>query len=176
MTRVLVSLLVGLGLVVLAPASYAAPEPGVAPVAVPREGRAVDTSAPDHVVGSGTPASCTSAAVVRAVREGGVIIFDCGPDPVTIPMRRTAKVMNESSRVVIDGGGLVTLDGGGEHRIVYQDTCDPRQHWTTDHCADQATPQLVVQHLTLAHGSSIGDTYDGGGGGAIFARGGRLRI
>ena len=128
------------------------------------------------MVGRGTPASCTSAAVVRAVAKGGVITFDCGPDPVTIRMRQTAKVVNDSRRVVIDGGGLVTLDGGGKRRILYQDTCDPKQHWTTSHCDDQASPQLVVQHLTLAHGNSTGERYDGGGGGAIFVRGGRLKI
>ena len=119
------------------------------PVAVPKEARAVDTSHPDRWVGDGTAASCTSRAVVRAVAKGGIIRFRCGPDPVTIEMQQTAKVVNTSKRVVIDGGGLVTLSGGGERRILYQNTCDPKQTWTTDHCDDQATPRLVVQHLTL---------------------------
>lgn len=175
MTRVLLAAVIIAPLLALNPPAYAA-EPGVAPVPVPRQGRAVDTSHPDRVVGRGTPSSCTSAAVVRAVRRGGVITFDCGPDPVTIRMRATAKVLNESRRVVIDGGGLVTLDGGGKRRILYQNTCDRRQHWTTSHCDNQAYPLLVVQHLTLAHGNSTGARFDGGGGGAIFARGGRLRI
>jgi hypothetical protein len=91
-------------------------------------------------------------------------------------MRRTAKVVNTSERVVIDGGGLVTLSGGGKRRILYQNTCDRRQIWTTSHCDDQATPRLVVRNLTFANGDSTGETYDGGGGGAIFARGGRLKI
>lgn len=172
MTRVLLTILLAVPLVALVPSSSAA-RPGVAPVPVPTEGRAVDTSHPDHVIGDGTPASCTSATVVRAVRQGGVITFDCGPEPVTIPMRRTAKVVNTSRRVVIDGGGLVTLDGGGKHRILYQNTCDPKQTWTTSHCDDQARPQLVVQRIRLARGSSIGED---DGGGAIFVRGGRLRI
>jgi len=174
MSRVLVALALVVGVLLPAP-SYAA-EPGVRPVAVPREGRAVNTSQPDRVVGRGTPASCTSAAVVRAVGRGGVITFACGPKPVTIRMRQTAKVFNESRRVVLDGGGLVTLDGGGKRRILYQNTCDPKQHWTTSHCNDQSYPRLVVQHLTLAHGSSTGQRYDGGGGGALFVRGGRLKI
>ena len=91
-------------------------------------------------------------------------------------MTSTAKVVNTSKRVVLDGGGLVTLSGGGERRILYQDTCDPKQVWTTSHCDDQATPRLVVQHLTFADGDSTGETYEGGGGGAIFVRGGRLKI
>ena len=91
-------------------------------------------------------------------------------------MRRTAKVVNTSRRVVLDGRGLVTLSGGRKRRILYQNTCDRRQTWTTSHCDDQATPRLVVQNLTFADGDATGTTYDGGGGGAIFARGGRLKI
>jgi hypothetical protein len=134
-------------------------------------------SAPaDQIVGHGTPASCTSARVVAAVRAGGIIRFSCGPAPVTIPMRATAKVRNRSRRVVIDGGGLVTLSGQGHHRILYLDTCDPAQVWTTSHCQNQATPQLTIERLGLADGNSTGQLFDGGGGGAIFDRGGRLRI
>ena len=143
---------------------------------MPREARAVDTSHPDRWVGTGTPRSCTSRAVVRAVAKGGIIRFRCGPDPVRIEMRQTAKVVNTSRRVVLDGRGLVTLSGGGKRRILYQNTCDQRQTWTTSHCDDQATPRLVVQNLTFADGDATGETYDGGGGGAIFARGGRLKI
>jgi hypothetical protein len=146
------------------------------PVPVPKQARAVDTSDPDRWVGDGTPASCTSGAVVRAVAKGGIIRFRCGPDPVTIVLKQTAKVVNTSRRVVLDGDGLVTLSGGGQRRILYQNTCDPKQIWTTDHCDDQASPRLVVQHLTLADGNSTGQEYDGGGGGAIFARGGRLKV
>lgn len=131
---------------------------------------------PVRVVGSGTPASCTSAAVVAAVARGGIIGFRCGDRPVTILMRRTARVRNTSPTVVIDGGGLVTLSGGGRRRILYQNTCDARQTWTTDHCQNQATPRLVVRNLTLAGGNATGQRMDGGGGGAIFARGGRLTI
>jgi hypothetical protein len=39
---------------------------------VPDEAMQEDTSAPDHVIGDGTPASCTSDAVVAAVAEGGI--------------------------------------------------------------------------------------------------------
>jgi hypothetical protein len=149
---------------------------GARPVAVPAAGRPVNTSHPNHVIGHGTPPSCTSAAVVSAVRAGGVIRFACGPKPITIAMRATAKVRNTSARVVLDGGGLVTLSGGGRRRILYMDTCDPAQVWTTSHCQDQATPRLVVQNIGFAEGNSTGQRYEGGGGGAIFDRGGQLRI
>jgi hypothetical protein len=141
----------------------------------PMVGSAAAVSA-HRLVGNGSARSCTSRAVVRAVARGGVIRFRCGPRPVTIAMTQTAKVVNTSRRVVLDGRGLVTLSGGGKRRILYQDTCDKRQIWTTSHCDDQATPRLVVQNLTFADGNSTGDTFEGGGGGAIFDRGGQLKI
>jgi len=130
----------------------------------------------DHVVGDGTPGSCSSQAVIQAVAAGGVIAFSCGPHPVIIVMTATAKVRNTSAKVVLDGGGLVTLSGGGVRRILYMDTCDPAQTWTTSHCQDQATPTLTVENITFADGNSTGQVYDGGGGGAIFDRGGQLKV
>ena len=142
---------------------------------IPAEAQLVDTSDPDRVVGTGTPASCTGAAVVAAVAKGGVITFDCGPNPVTIPMTATAKVFNDKPDVVLDGGGLVTLDGLGARRILYQNTCDPAQVWTTSHCQDQDHPVLTVQRVVFANGKASGsETMDGGG--AIFVRGGRFRV
>jgi hypothetical protein len=144
--------------------------------AVPAAARAVDTSHPTRVIGKGTPGSCTSSAVVSAVAAGGVIRFSCGPKPVTITMRATAKIRNaHGPRIVLDGGGKVTLSGGGRRRILYMNTCDPAQGYTTSHCQDQATPELTVQNLTFADGNSTGDKTEGGGGGAIFVRGGRFK-
>ncbi|MBP2704633.1 hypothetical protein JOL79_12495 [Microbispora sp. RL4-1S] len=145
-------------------------------VPVPAEGRAVNTSRPTRVIGNGTPGSCTSRAVVAAVAKGGIITFSCGPRPVTIRMAATAKVRNASSQVVLDGGGKVTLSGGGVRRILYMNTCDRAQGWTTSHCDDQAQPRLTVQNITFADGNSTGQRTEGGGGGAIFARGGRLKV
>ena len=147
-------------------------------VPIPPAGRAVSTSHPNHVIGTGTPASCTSAAVVRAVAKGGVIVFRCGPRPVTITMRATAKVVNTSHWVVIDGGGKVTLNGAGQHQILYMDTCDPRQKWTTSDCYDQEWPHLVVQNLKFEDGySSVRQTKNNlGGGGAILAEGGQFKV
>src|SRR5215218_3483837 len=51
--------------------------------AIPAAGQAEDVSSPTTVIGTGTPASCTGDAFVAAVAEGGVVTFDCGPDPVT---------------------------------------------------------------------------------------------
>ncbi|HEY2241692.1 MAG TPA: hypothetical protein VGI21_23010, partial [Streptosporangiaceae bacterium] len=149
---------------------------GTGIAAVPAAGQPVSIAHPDHVIGDGTAASCTSQAVVDAVAAGGVITFSCGSEPVTITMAATAKVRNTSSAVVLDGQGKVTLSGGGARRILYQDTCDPAQAWATSHCQDQATPHLTVQNMTFANGNSTGQSYDGGGGGAIFDRGGQLTV
>ncbi|MCZ7377442.1 hypothetical protein [Micromonospora sp. WMMC250] len=144
---------------------------------VPAEGRAVDTSKPTRTIGTGTPASCTSAAVVKAVAAGGVITFNCGPAPVTIKMAATAKVRNANGpKVVLDGGGTVTLSGQGQRRILYMNTCDEAQGFTTSHCQNQDHPQLTVQNLTFADGNSTGEKAEGGGGGAIFVRGGRFKV
>jgi hypothetical protein len=144
---------------------------------VPAGARAVDTSHPDHVIGDGSPTGCTSGAVVDAVAAGGIITFDCGPDPVTITLTATAKIRNDTGpEIVIDGGGKVTLSGGGQRRILYMNTCDAAQVHTTSHCQDQDHPRLTVQNLTFVDGNSTGEMTEGGGGGAIFVRGGRLKV
>ena len=117
--------------------------------------------------------------MVKAVAAGGVITFDCGPAPVTITMTATAKVHNRTTPVVLDGGGRVTLSGGGKRRIIYMDGCDPSLGPSTSHCVDQDWPKLTVQNMAFTRGNSIGqqndDTYPGGGG-AIFARGGHIKV
>lgn len=148
--------------------------PGAVPL--PVDARPVDTSRPDRTVGNGTPASCTSQAVVAAVARGGVIVFDCGPNPVTIVMQQTAKVVNTSPVVVLDGGGKVTLSGAGQRRILYMNTCDRAQVWTTSHCQNQDHPRLTIQRMHFTQGNSTGDRTEGGGGGAVFVRGGRVKV
>lgn len=135
-----------------------------------------DVTNPDIIIGDGTPESCDCDAVVKAVAHGGKIVFNCGSEPHTIIMSKPAKVFNDSLQdIVIDGGGLITLSGGGKTRILYMNTCDPNQHWTTSHCQNQESPRLTVQNITFADGNSTEETeYDGGG--AIWVRGGRFKM
>lgn len=145
---------------------------------VPEAAAPADVSSPKTVVGTGSKESCTSQAVVAAIAGGGVITFNCGPEPVVITLDETAKIKNDTGPdIVIDGGGLVTLSGGGQRRILYMNTCDEAQTWTTAECYNQDHPRLTVQNLTFIGGNATaqGETLDGGGG-AIFARGGRLKI
>lgn len=159
------------------------PDSGPAPgnpagkATAPADAQLESIASPTTVVGTGTKESCTSDAFVAAVAKGGVITFACGPDPVTIELDRTAKIVNDTGpKIVIDGGGKITLSGKGQRRILYMNTCDEAQKWTTSHCQDQDHPQLSIQNLTFVDGNSKGDTTEGGGGGAVFVRGGRVKI
>ncbi len=152
---------------------------------VPPAGRAVSTRHPNHVIGNGRAASCTSGAVVRDVAAGGVITFKCGPKPVTIVMTSTARVIKTVRRVVLDGGGRITLSGGGKRRILYSNTCAGT--WSTDDCVNQPYPQIVVQNIAFKDGYSgahqdtctanVPRCWYGGvnGGGAIYVEGGQFR-
>jgi hypothetical protein len=148
---------------------------------VPAEAQAEDSAKPTNVVGSGTAESCTADAFVAAVAKGGVITFDCGAEPATIVLSKPAKVFNDKgTKLVIDGGGKVTLSGGGKSRILYMSTCDKAQVYPPGpgDCNTNPGVQLVVQHLTFVDGSAkgIADTDNKGGGGAIYAQGGSLKV
>ncbi|MEH0153524.1 hypothetical protein V6R21_05220 [Limibacter armeniacum] len=143
---------------------------------IPSDAGLEDVSEPDQIVGDGTPESCTGQAFIDAVAGGGKIVFDCGNEPITITLEETAKIFNDASKeIVIDGGGLVTLSGGGKVRILYMNTCDQAQHWTTATCQNQDHPKLTVQNITFADGNASAET-EFTGGGAIWSRGGRLKV
>lgn len=65
------------------------------------------------VVGSGTPTSCTEAALSAAIPAGGVITFNCGAGQQTIPFTFTLVVGSNNPPVVIDGNDSITFDGTG---------------------------------------------------------------
>ena len=136
----------------------------------------VDTSSPDHVVGDGSAASCTAQALADAVAQGGIITFDCGgPVSITIPQQIELRIDTDTT---IDGGGVVTLDGGGDSRIFYYNSPNFR-----------ATETLVtLQGLRLINarapasdflddpGTGCAWGYKNGEGGALYMRDGRLRV
>jgi len=149
---------------------------------IPNEAVAEDVSSPTTVIGDGSPESCTGSAFVAAVAKGGVITFDCGPEPVTLTLEATAKVFNDKgTKLVIDGGNLVTLSGAGKTRILYMATCDKAQVYPPGpgDCNTNPGVQLVVQNLTFVDGSAKGipdGENNAGGGGAIYAQGGSLKV
>jgi hypothetical protein len=149
---------------------------------IPAAAAAADVSNPTTVVGSGTAASCTAASVVAAVAGGGVVTFNCGADPLTIVVPEI-KIVNDGGvtkdgSVTIDGGGKITLSGGGQNRILHQNTCDSTLHYTSTRCDLQTTPHLVVQNIGFTAGKGLGDQVVSGGlngGGAIYVQGGTFK-
>ena len=142
---------------------------------VPAAGMLVDTSHPTTVVGTGTPDSCTEDALRAAVATGGVITFDCGTDPAIITLTQALTINNVAGAdqlgdTVIDGGGNVTLSGGGKTRIIDLDACAPP--FNSPHCDTFPHPALTVQRLTFTDG--FDDSPDGGG--AIYREGGSLTV
>lgn len=88
--------------------SFAAGGPVCTPAAV------TATTAGATILGNGTPGSVSTADIQAALDLGGPILFDVGAAPVTIQLDAELVVTQQS---VLDGGGLVTLDGNG-HRVV----------------------------------------------------------
>lgn len=94
------------------------------------------------VVGSGTPGSCTEAALNAALSGGGSVSFNCGGS-LTITLTSQKTINNNTT---IDGGGQITLSGGNSTRLFYL----------------QNGASLTLQNITLQNGSSSSD------GGAIY--------
>lgn len=120
----------------------------------------VDTSKPTTVV-----TSCADDTQLRAaVATGGIVTFDCG-GPATITVSSEIPVAKDTT---IDGGGKITLSGGGKSRILHITSA-----WNV------ATPLLTVQNLTFTDGftSDVPNTTSTKeGGGAIFEDGGSLTV
>lgn len=110
----------------------------------------VDVSSPTAVVGSGS--GCTEGELDAALAGGGIVTFNCGTG-ATIAVT-SPKVITQDT--VIDGGGEVTLSGGGTTRIFLVET----------------DADLTLQNMTLADARVSGPRGDGPGpensGAAVF--------
>jgi len=146
------------------------------------------------VVGNGTPASCTSAAVARAVLGGGNVSFDCGPRALTIRLNQTLMTCNTDTcehfwqggtrvaSMTLDGGGLITLSGGGSRGIFYANSCEESFGWLSSSCQNSTTPHITFRNIGFTQGNAsispagVAVLPGGGGGGAIAMRGGTLTV
>jgi hypothetical protein len=146
-------------------------------MAIPTRGQPADVSTPTTVVGTGTAASCTFAALQAAVTQGGVITFNCGADPVTISVTATMN-LPVTKNTVIDGGRKITLDGG--HAVQILSFNGP---------SFRATNYIVtLQHIALVNGKTnptqmiptapapCSQGFDDGPGGAIHVNDGGLNV
>lgn len=137
------------------------------------------------VVGGGTPASCTEAALNVALAGGGAVTFSCGGGPVTIPMT-TTKTISAALATDVDGGGLVTLDGQDVVRLFSVDyqrqlalrNLTLRRGRAADvgaavrsHYHERGTASLTVENVRFEDNvcTQAGDDV---GGGAIYVQGG----
>jgi hypothetical protein len=66
------------------------------------------------VVGTGTPASCTEAALDAALNGGGTVTFNCGAAPPPIIITNPKVITTDTT---IDGGGHITLSGDNATRL-----------------------------------------------------------
>lgn len=104
------------------------------------------------VVGTGTPESCTEAALDKALKGGGNVTFKCGTQAHAIAI---SKEKSLAANTTINGGNLITLDGGGKNRII----------------AVANGIQLTITNLTIANGFSPEQ-----GGGIFLGHKGQLKV
>lgn len=145
--------------------------------ALPASTALADVSKPTAVVGTGTAASCTFASLKAAVTTGGVITFNCGANPVTIPVTSTLNLPT-GVNTVIDGGGRVTLDGQSSVQIMRFD----HNNFMVN------TVRVTLQNISMINGKTTpvqtiptapapcSQGYDDGEGGALYMRDGNLTI
>ena len=117
------------------------------------------------VVGNGTPASCTNQALINAVQVGGLVTFNCGPNPHTITINNTINydgqsLPRENRSVTIDGGNRITLRGTPGNRIFYVRTFGD----------DRLNPQLTLTLRNLiVENASLSGAGTASNGAAVYA-------
>ncbi len=122
----------------------------------------VDAEGAVERVGDGSAASCTedalhdAVAALNAVSGGGTLLFDCGGEHT---FSLTRSVFVETS-MIIDGGGVITLDGGKAVRVV-----------ELDHHVD-----FVLQRITIQNGFVPAGSENESGAGLLHPWFGTLRV
>lgn len=136
------------------------------------------------VVGNGSPASCSDAALNSALAGGGNVSFNCGPNAKTIVVA-AEKVINADT--FIDGQNLVSLSGGNKTRLF---SVKPGIHFTLNnltltngytagqggavHGGMYQNSILTVNHCRFIN--NIAAQAGEAGGGAIFSSAGALTV
>lgn len=100
------------------------------------------------IVGNGTAASCTEAALDMALTGGGSVSFNCG-GAATITVASTKII---SADTILDGGRLVAISGGDAVGIF----------------AVNGGVTFTVEGITIEHGAGTSEGRDSGG---IYVRG-----
>lgn len=140
------------------------PDPPVVDPSSGCEGRLdpVEPRGTVEVVGSGDPSSCTEEALHQAVaalndaESEGTLTFDCGGDH-TITLDESVYI---TTSMVVDGGGEVTLSGGGSVRVL-----------ELDHHLD-----FVLQRITIRDGFVAAGSENENGAGLLHPWFGTLEV
>jgi hypothetical protein len=138
-------------------------------------------TAPHHaraagVVGNGTPASCTDAALDAALAGGGAVTFDCGGAAI-IDISAGTGTKTITADTTIDGGKLITISGGKQVGVF---AIDPGVNFTVKNLVI-ADAELGGAIVNFGDGSlTVADcTFNGniaGTGAAIASGGGTLTV
>jgi len=122
------------------------------------------------VVGNGTPGSCTETALNTAISGGGEVTFNCGANPHTILITSEKIIFSSTS---LDGGNLITLDGGGTTRLFSVNAVGALELHNITLSRGFASPGGAINNaglLTIANSTLTGHlTYSYGG--AIYNSG-----
>jgi predicted outer membrane repeat protein len=118
--------------------------------------------------------NCTQAGLQAALTNGGHIAFNCGPSPITITLG-SPLITSATADIVLDGNGLVTLDGSDTTRIL------EKPFTPNSHIDKTLGNDLTIQNLRLVNGKAPAATSSQDSqarGGAIWATspGTRLHI
>jgi hypothetical protein len=103
---------------------------------------------------------CKNLLLTKA--QGGIITFNCGSNPVTIPITITRNA-TLSTDTIIDGGNLITLSGQNNRILAIQTTFNLK------------TPKLTVQNIKFVNGKTndiINTKSTTQGGAALYRLGG----
>lgn len=88
---------------------------------------------------------CTEAGVQAALDKGGQITFACGAAPTTIKLTKTLKTNGRDT--VIDGKGLITLDGQNQVKIL-------EKPGSFDSQGQPVSNTLTIQNMRFVNGRS----------------------
>ncbi|MCC6216413.1 MAG: right-handed parallel beta-helix repeat-containing protein [Polyangiaceae bacterium] len=115
-----------------------------APTECPGRLAAVEAFGVDAVVGDGSDASCTlgalhaAVAAINAAEGGGTLRFDCGGEHTFV----LDETLYFERSALVDGGGSITLSGGGRVRVL-----------ELDHHLEFVLQRIVVRDGFVAAGS-----------------------
>jgi predicted outer membrane repeat protein len=123
------------------------------------------------VVGTGTAASCTGAALDAALAGGGFITFNCG-GPATIDRGSMGwkailadTEIDGAGQITIDGGGLIVFNVGSQQHFTLRNLTITHGGYTPGHFAIQNAGVMELTNCSLSEngaGDRGGSLFNGG--------------